>query len=333
MWTVDQPLYLLFLALVPVGIYLRHFWPRRGGKLSLAFEVWGGTGFRPRSWAVSTLYGIGVVAFWAAIVAVIIALAGPREVNRERIFVSRGIDMMVVLDESTSMAAQDFQPGNRFTVARSTILDFMDRRENDPIGLVTFGAEAALRVPPTLDYAAVRASLNRMEILSLGDGTAIGMGIALATLHLQRGTAEQRAIILLTDGVNNAGEIDPLAAASLAADAGIRIYPVGIGGTGASAIEFRDPQTGELYRGTFEGGFDEDLLLRIAGITDGQYFSARSPGTLEAVFTAIDQLETIERRVRTDVQTLPRERTFILLALALLGLELIIRRLVLGELL
>lgn len=333
MWTVEQPLYLLLLALVPVGIYLRHFWPKRGGKLSLAFEIWGGVGFRPRSWTVSVLYGVAVLAFWAAIVSIILALAGPREVNRERVFLSRGIDMMIVLDESTSMAAQDFQPGNRFTVARSTILDFLDRRENDPIGLVTFGAEAALRVPPTLDYAAVRTELNQMEILSLGDGTAIGMGIALATLHLQRGSAEQRAIILLTDGVNNAGEIDPLAAARIAADAGIRIYPIGIGGVGPSAIEFRDPQTGEFFRGTFEGGFDEDLLLRVAGVTDGQYFSARSPGTLEAVFTAIDQLETIERRVRTDVQTLPRERSFVLLALALLALEVLIRRLVLGELL
>jgi Ca-activated chloride channel family protein len=264
--------------------------------------------------------------FWVGWLSLIIAASGPVQIERERIFLSRGIDMMIVLDESPSMAAQDFPPVNRFETARNVIRSFVEARDNDPIGLVSFGADAAMRVPPTLDYEGLLGSLEELQIMDLGDGTAIGMGIAVATLHLRSSSAKEKIIILLTDGKNNAGEIRPENSAEIAAGMNIRIYAIGIGDEKETPIEFTDPNTGKVYRGTFEGGFDEELLKKIADKTGGAYFYAGSPGTLQAVFQAIDSIETVEKRLRINVETKSRHRLFIFFGLGLILLDFIIRR-------
>jgi Ca-activated chloride channel family protein len=333
MWTLENPAVLFLLLLLPVGIYLRHFWKGRGSKIVFAFAVWKGEGFKPKLRFLSFLYGTANCAFWAAAAFLILAAAGPALLERERVFLSRGTDLMIVLDESPSMAAQDFPPVNRFETARSVIEEFIERRDNDPLGLVSFGADAAMRVPPTLDYDVVLKSLNELRIMDLGDGTAIGMGIAVAALHLKSSSAREKVIILLTDGVNNAGEILPETAAEIAEGLGIRIYSIGIGDETATEIEFTDPHTGKTYRGSFEGGFDEALLQRIAEVTGGAYFYAGSPGTLEAVFQAIDSIETVEKHVRIQVRTEKKYQLFILLSLGLFFFDYLIRRFLLRELL
>ena len=332
MWVFEYPGVLLLLLLVPPAIYLRHFWRRRGGRIHYPFRIWRGTGFRPGFSVPRLLYALAAVCLWLGVVLLIVALAGPAEVGRERIFQNRGIDMMIVLDESPSMAAQDFVPDNRFEAARKVIRDFVERRENDAIGLVTFSKEAALRVPMTLDYGRLRERLGSLGIMSLGDGTAIGMGLALAALHLKPGESAQKVIILLTDGENNSGEILPETAADVAAQLGIRVYAIGIGSKEPAPLEFTDPRTGEQYRGTFEQGFNEQLLRQIAGKTGGSYFYAGSTGTLDSVFEAIDSLETVQKRVRIEVTHEGRHRLLLALGLGLILVDFVIRRLLLREL-
>lgn len=333
MWVLEYPSALLLLLLFPPAIYLRHFWPERGGRVRFPFSMYNGGGFRPRMWRIQALNAAAVIGFWIGLVAIVLALAAPVRVSRRPIHLSRGIDIMVVLDESPTMAAQDFQPGNRLEAAKAVIGSFIRRRENDPIGLVSFAKEAALRVPPTTDHAYLTQALEQVRIMELGDGTAIGLGLAVGALHLDAGGAGERVIILLTDGKNNAGEISPETAAEIAADLGIRIYAIGVGREGEAPIEFVDPESGVMYRGTVVEAFDEQQLRTLAEITGGAYFHASSAAALDAVLQSIDTIETVERRTRVEVQTHPLYRQAAGIGALLLLVEFMLRALVLKEVL
>lgn len=223
-----------------------------------------------------------------------LALARPQEVHTytsER----RGIDIVVALDASGSMGAEDFRPDNRFKVAKRLIGEFIARRESDRIGLVTFGARAATRVPVTFDHRVAEHVLERAEMGEHGDGTAIGHAIATSVNRLKTSKAESRVIILLTDGVNNSGSIEPATAAAIAAQLGIRIYTIGVGSRGAVPIPVRvqNPVTGEVemvYR-MMRADLDDEMLGRIAELTGGAYFRATDEKALEEVFIRIDELE------------------------------------------
>jgi Ca-activated chloride channel family protein len=230
----------------------------------------------------------------AGIVLLTFALARPQEVytfSSER----RGIDIVVALDASGSMAAEDFRPDNRFTVAKQLIAEFISRRENDRIGVVAFGARAATRVPVTFDHRIVQQALARSEIGEHGDGTAIGHAIGTAVNRLRASKAESRVIILLTDGVNNSGSIEPATAAEIAAQLGIRIYTIGVGSRGAVPIPVRvqNPVTGavEMVYRMMRADLDDEMLGRIAELTGGNYFRATDEKALVEVFARIDELE------------------------------------------
>jgi Ca-activated chloride channel family protein len=330
-WVLDRPVYLLFLLVLPVLFYLRHVRPSRGGRLVVPFSVSDAITFHPPVTFRVFVIRLTTAMFWAGLILLVLALSGPTRTERERVYLSRGIDIMLVVDQSASMAAQDFRPVNRFETARSVIRRFVEQRPNDHIGLVGFSAEAALRSPPTLNYDHLLRSLDSMELMELGDGTAIGMGLALASLHLQGSEATERVIVLLTDGVNNAGEISPEAAAEVAGEAGIRIYAIGVGSGQEARIEVRDPETGELYRGTVRDSYDQETLEAIAELSDGNYFTAGSAGTLEQIFDAIGTAENTERRVQIRVTRFPLHRPFLIWALALLIADVLIRRFLLGS--
>jgi Ca-activated chloride channel family protein len=324
---------LLFLFLIPPAVYVRHFWKGRGGKLVFPFGNWGGRGFRPPPSGVTLLVGFGAAALWAGIAFMIIALAGPQRVSREQVYITRGVDIVIALDQSPTMAARDFQPANRFEASKEVISDFIASRENDPIGLVGFGKEASLRVPPTLDYPHLLKVLDSMRILELGDGTAIGMGLAVAALHLSQSTAPRRVIILITDGVNNAGEILPETAAEAASSMGIQVYVIGIGSGASVEIEVTDPDSGQTLRGTVEDGFDEELLRRVSAAGNGAYFYAGTNGALEAVFEVIDTVERVERRSLLRVRQQPLFQLFLLIGLCGILLDFVIRRVLVREVL
>jgi Ca-activated chloride channel homolog len=333
MISFDHPLYFVLLSFLPVGIYLRHFWRGRGGRIRFSFAKWKGEAFTYSAIGLRLLRLIGSCSFWLATGSLILAMAGPIVVTRETVYLTRGMDIMIVLDESPSMSARDFNPGNRFESAREVIRRFIAARENDAIGLVSFSREAALRVPPTLDRATLTARLEELTIMSLGDGTAIGLGLSVAAMHLERSGAAERIILLVTDGENNAGEILPETAADLAMRLGIRIYTIGVGTQGEVPIEYTDPTTGILRQGMFDSRFNEELLVEIAEQTGGRYYAARSPGALQAVFRSIDGIETTGKQARIDVRAGRIHADFIMIALVLLLLDFLIRIVLLREVL
>jgi Ca-activated chloride channel homolog len=268
---------------------------------------------------------IPVVLLAGGFVLLTAALARPQEVHTfssER----KGIDIVIALDASGSMGAEDFRPNNRFTVAKQLIGEFIARRENDRIGVVTFGARAATRVPVTFDHRIVEQVLARAEIGEHGDGTAIGHAIATSVNRLRASKAESKVIILLTDGVNNAGSIEPATAAEIAATSGIRVYTIGVGSRGAVPIPVRvqNPVTGQVetvYR-LMRADLDDEMLGRIAQLTGGSYFRATDEKALVEVFARIDELEktSLDAPKVTTIRELYEPPLLAGLLLVLLGL-------------
>jgi Ca-activated chloride channel family protein len=333
MWSLDRPAFLLLLLLVPPLIGWSHFHGSRGGRLNFSFSVFRGRSFKPGTGWRRLLSVLAALGFWLGFVSLIVALAGPVVVTKRRDYLTRGIDLIIALDESPSMSARDTGEGNRFEAAKEVIEKFIAERDNDFIGLVSFAAEAALRVPATLDYSAILDALGSLQIMELGDGTAIGMGIAVSALHLKNSGGQEKVIVLLTDGDNNAGEILPLEAARIAARLGIRVYTIGLGREGEATLEFIDPDTGKQYRGVYKGKFNEPLLQEMAHLTGGRYFHAGGKGTLSVVFQEIDALEKTDKQVSQHIDTKPKHQNFILAGLFLILAYLLVSKLVLKELL
>jgi Ca-activated chloride channel family protein len=239
--------------------------------------------------------GLPFVLECAAALLMVLALARPQRVLRLATNERYGIDIVVALDASGSMAAEDFRPRNRFTVAKDLISDFIARRQDDRIGIVTFGVRAATRVPITYDRDVAQAILARAQVGENGDGTAIGHAIATSINRLRTSKTRSRIIILVTDGVNNAGSIEPVTAAQLAAKYGIKIYTIGVGSRGAVPIPVKrqDPLTGEVITSyqLIRADLDEETLSSIARSTGGEYFRATDAQAMESVFNRIDKLE------------------------------------------
>lgn len=278
------------LLMVRLVLLLRD---RRAGVGSFGFPslslVSGRRRFRSRTaWIPFTLEILGLLL-------VVVALARPQRVVRTAADDRFGIDIVIALDASGSMAAEDFRPRNRLGVAKALIADFIRGRVDDRIGLVTFGTRAATRVPITYDRRVTESILARTEIGQHGNGTAIGHALATAVNRLRGSTSRSRVVILVTDGVNNSGSIDPRVAAGIAARSGIKVYTIGVGSEGTVPLPIRrqNPFTGEvetLYT-QIRGELDEPTLRAIAGATRGEYFRATDARALAGVFARIDALE------------------------------------------
>jgi Ca-activated chloride channel family protein len=277
--------------------------------------------------------GLSNAALWLTFVFLVTALAGPTLTRQEKVYLTAGADIFIVLDESPSMAARDIPPENRFSAAKDVIRRFVRGRQNDQIGLVSFGSDAALRVPLTLDYDYLLGRLDDLQVMSLGDGTALGNGLALAALHLQGSSARQKVIITLTDGGNNTGEIQPSTAAELIRSLNIQLYLIGIGTNAQVPLEVTDPRTGMAYSGTLEEGFQEDFMKSLAVPPLGAYFTAGSSGSLESIFLAIDSRESDTKRVKVQVHNDPLFAAFLVAALISLSVFFVSRKLLLKEIL
>jgi Ca-activated chloride channel family protein len=256
-----------------------------------------------------------------ALALLVVALARPQAENRLQEILSEGVDIILTLDHSGSMAAVDlgqrpgggFDPVSRLDFAKRVVDDFIDGRQADRIGLVVFAGRAFTRCPLTLDYGLLAQILETVEITRRYDGTAIGMGLATAVNRLKDSEARSRVVILLTDGRNNTGEIDPETAAHLARALEIKVYTVGVGTEGNAPIPVDDPAFGRRY--VFQPvDLDEKTLRRIADATEGRYFRATDAQTLAEIFRRIDALERTEVRIRERVR-----RTELFLPLALAG--------------
>jgi Ca-activated chloride channel family protein len=258
-----------------------------------------------------------------AVGALIVAAAGPRiggdmvEVKQE------GIAIVITIDISSSMLAEDFAPSNRLEVAKQQAVGFIRGRTADRIGLVAFAGEALTQVPVTLDYPVVEQAVMELKIGSLEDGTAIGSGLATAVNRLRRAPDKSKVVLLLTDGENNKGLIDPRTAAATAAAFGIKVYTIGVGTIGEAPIPTGRGLGGFRYE-LLPVRIDEPLLREIAAKTGGRYFRAKDTEALSRIFRQIDELEKtpiqVTRYTRYDEATRP----LILLGLGALALELLL---------
>jgi Ca-activated chloride channel family protein len=236
-----------------------------------------------------------------ALASGIVALARPRAGAHAVTSTSEGINIVIAFDISSSMLAQDFQPQNRLEVARDKIKSFVKARSSDRIGVIAFSGEALTQVPLTTDYPVVQAALDNLQPGQLEDGTAIGTAIATAANRLRDAPGKSKVMILLTDGVNNRGSIDPRTAAKAAAQFGIRIYGIGVGTEGMAPVPVGRGLFGLRYE-MQKVEIDDALLTDIANATGGRYFRARDPAALQRITEQIDDLERAPVRSRTYVR-------------------------------
>jgi len=258
-----------------------------------------------------------------AIALVIIVLARPQSVNSSDISNSEGIDIIMALDISGTMLANDFSP-TRLEAAKKVASEFINDRPSDRIGLVIFAGESFTQCPLTTDHRVLLNLLTEVKFGMIEDGTAIGLGLANSVNRLKDSESKSRVVILLTDGSNNAGQIAPLTAAELAASYGIRVYTIGIGSRGNSVARVMTPYGMQTMN--VSGDFDEKTLTEIAGVTGGTYFRATDNTSLSGIYDEIDQMEKSHISVNTVTKRKELYLPFAIIALALLGFELILRR-------
>jgi Ca-activated chloride channel family protein len=283
----------LWLALGGVGVLAVALWLLRRRWQRYPFPLSGRTGGRrsPRvSW--TTLAGVLAALAFAPLA---VSLARPQEVLSRHLEHAEGVDMVIALDISGSMAALDFRPTDRLGVAKETIADFLDRRPHDRIGLVVFAGAAVTICPLTLDHEVANHLLEQVALRTLPDGTAIGLGLGTAVTRLRASTSESKVVVLVTDGSNNAGQLDPRTAAELARDEDITVHTVlvGRGGEVPIPVWMRDPRTGREFSQiqNVEVDINPELLAEIARSTGGTSFRARDPEALVGVFAEIDRME------------------------------------------
>ncbi len=284
--TFKYPFVLYFLALVPLMIFW--YW-KKNRKISpsisySALNIFDGIKPTLREKFVH----VPVILRAAALTLFIVALARPQSFSTGENVYTEGIDVAILLDISGSMLAEDFEP-NRLDAAKDVIDEFIGGRTSDKIGLVVFASQSFTQCPLTIDYSVLRNLLSEIKSGMIEDGTAIGLAIANGVNRLKDSEAKSRIIILLTDGVNNSGEIDPITAAQIAEKFGIRIYTVGVGTKGQAPYPFQTP-FGIRYQ-MVPVEIDEAVLQQVADITGGNYFRATNNEKLIEIYKKIDEME------------------------------------------
>jgi len=312
-------LYLLLLLIPMIGWYI---WKLCKSQASLqvssseAFDAPGAT-----SWKVY-LRHVPFALRMAAIAVLIIILARPQSTNSWQNTSTEGIDIVMAMDISSSMLAQDFKP-NRLEASKDVAASFINGRPNDNIGLVVFAAESFTQCPLTTDHTVLLNLFKDIQPGIIQDGTAIGLGLANAVSRIKDSQAKSKVIILLTDGVNNAGEIAPVTAAEIAKTFGIRIYAIGVGTQGKAPYPFQTA-FGVQYQ-DIDVEIDEPTLKQIASTTGGQYFRATDNNSLKEIYSEIDKMEKTKISVQQYSKKQEEYKNWALLLFALLLVEILLR--------
>jgi len=274
----------------------------------------------PRPTIKTVIYQAVPIIKTAAMILVIIAAARPQSSFGQREVSTEGIDIMLALDISGSMMAEDFKPDNRLTVAKNVIREFVKGRQGDRIGLVAFSRQAFTQCPLTTDYQLLLQFIDKVDFGMVEDGTAIGLALATAANRLVSSDAKSKIIILLTDGANNAGQIDPLTAAKAIAALGIKVYTIGAGTEGMVDMPVMDPVYGKRYIRT-QSDIDEDLLQKVAAMTGGQFFRAKNSAALKEIYDQISAMEKTKIEVKEYYEYNELYMGFLLWGLILFGVE------------
>ncbi len=317
--TFLHPWILVLLVLIP-ALVAWYVWRSNRRHPSLRFSMTHVLEQQPPTLKVRlrhSLFGLRMLA----LAFIIIAMARPQSsISRQDVSIE-GIDIVIALDISSSMLAEDFQP-NRLEAAKSIASDFVNERPNDRIGLVAFSGEAFTQCPLTTDKNILIELFRQLKSGMIEDGTAIGDGLTTAVNRLRESDAISKVIILLTDGENNRGNIDPLTAGEIAKKMGVRVYTIGVGTRGMAPYPFKTP-LGTQYQNV-EVKIDEKLLQDIAQMTGGQYFRATNNSTLRDIYSQIDKLEKSRIDVTEFHNRIDEFRPLVIVALLLLSLEMIL---------
>lgn len=313
-------IYLLLLLIPLIGWY---FWKMRKNQASV--EMSSSQAFDAPKAVTAKVYlrHVPFVLRMIAIALVIVILARPQSTNSWQNSSTEGIDIMMAIDISSSMLAQDLRP-NRSEAAKNVAAAFINGRPNDNIGLVVFSAESFTQCPLTTDHAILLNLFKNIQSGMIEDGTAIGLGLANAVSRIKDSQAKSKVIILLTDGSNNRGEIAPVTAAEIAKTFGIRVYTIGVGTKGEAPYPFRLPG-GMIQTQMIPVDIDEPTLKQIATTTGGQYFRATDNASLKEIYSEIDQMEKTKISVREYSKKQEEYKNIALLLLALLLLELLLK--------
>lgn len=321
--TFNNPGY-LFLLFLLIPIVFWYFWEMRKSDASVQISTHKTIRDFPKSFRIYFLH-VPFVLRVIAIALLIIALARPQISNQWRTEKTEGIDIMMALDISSTMLAEDLRP-NRLEVAKNVATEFILARPNDNIGLVVFAGQSFTQCPLTTDHAVLVNLFKSVEYGMIEDGTAIGLGLANAVNRMKDSPTKSKVIILLTDGSNNRGEIAPATAAEIARTFGIRVYTIGVGSHGQVRIPVQTPM-GIQYV-TTDSEFDETTLKDIAQVTGGEYFRATNAAALRSIYQQIDELEKTKIRVQEYSKKTESYGLFVLVAFLCVLLEILIRNLV-----
>ncbi|HYM80401.1 MAG TPA: VWA domain-containing protein [Candidatus Limnocylindria bacterium] len=280
----DSPWLLLLLLVLPVIL-----WRARRPVVRSPAVLWVRLVAQRRALGAAAVRAVGWLP-WAALALGLLAIARPQQGLRQTETETRGVDIVLALDVSPSMRAEDFRPRNRLHVAKVAARDFIRQREHDRIGLVGFGGTAFTQCPLTLDHPVLIELLDAVDFGMVEDGTAIGMGLATSVSRLRESRTPSKVIVLLTDGQNNRGAIDPLTGAELAKSFGIKVYTVLVGRGGVVPVPVDDPVFGRRMQ-MVRMDVDEETMREIAKRTNGRFFRAQDPDALTQIYTEIDRLE------------------------------------------
>ncbi len=317
-----NPEFFWLLLLLPLMLLWYWFWNKKSQanvtfSTTIAFK-------KTKSWS-DALYHLLFVLRMIAIALIVVALARPQTHSENaKTKITDGIDIVMAIDVSASMLSQDLKP-NRFEALKKVASQFVKDRPNDRIGLVIYAGESYTKTPVTTDKSIILNALSEITYGQIEDGTAIGMGLATAVNRLKESKAKSRVIILLTDGVNNTGFIDPQTAAELAAEYGIKVYTVGIGTNGMALSPYALNADGSIIYRMQQVDIDEPLMKKIAQVTKGRYFRATNNQKLQQIYDEINQMETtkIEEFKYTEVDE--KFRWWVFVAGVLLLLEFVLR--------
>ena len=312
-------LFLLLLLIPVVGWYI---WKLRNARASVQLSSTDSLRRQPKSlrvWLIHVPFALRVLV----ITLLSLALARPQLSNRWQSESTEGIDIMMALDISGTMLGEDLKP-NRLEAAKTVATDFVLSRPNDQIGLVVFAGESFTQCPLTTDHAVLVNLFQSVKFGMIEDGTAIGLGLANAVNRMKDSETKSKVVILLTDGSNNRGDIDPMTAAEIAKTFNIRVYAIGVGSYSKEVrVPIHTPYG--VHYGTMSSEFDESTLRNIAQMTGGEYFRATDNNSLKAIYQQIDQLEKTKIRVREYSKRTEHFAPFLLAALLCLLMELLLR--------
>jgi Ca-activated chloride channel family protein len=322
MFRFADPQYLYLLILIPMLAYW--YWKRRAkgsGKIRFSdIHVIKQVGKTAKQRLRHSLFLLRLIF----ISLIILAFARPQSGSQMRETTTEGVDIILALDVSSSMLAEDFKPKNRLEAAKKVAEEFIQGRQNDRLGLVIFAGESFTQCPLTLDYGVLMTLLQDIKVADQDwDGTAIGMGIVNAVNRLRDSKAKSKVIILLTDGVNNRGEVDPVTASNIAAAIDVKIYTIGAGSKGTALYPVNDPLLGKRFV-PMPVEIDEDVLKQIAVNTKGRYFRATDTQKLSEIYTEIGELEKTKIEVKEFTRYDEYFHYFLLIGLGLFVLEMVL---------